>query len=51
MRPGKRVEVVIEETIFPSIGIAKVGDKEIQVKNAIKGEKVLVQVMRKSKID
>lgn len=49
MRPGKRVELLIEETIFPSIGLAKVGDIEIQVKNAVEGEKVLVQITKKSK--
>jgi len=49
MRKGQIVEVLIEDTKYPSIGIGKVEDKKIEIKNAILGEKVLVRITRSRK--
>lgn len=43
------LEVYIDEVEFPSKGIAKVGDNNILIKNAIKGQKVKIRITKKRK--
>ena len=49
MKRGQILEVFIEDTKYPSIGIAKVENKTIEIKNAIVGAKVLVRITKNRK--
>jgi 23S rRNA (uracil-5-)-methyltransferase RumA len=49
MKKGQTEEVLIEDTKFPSIGIGYIEGKKIEIKNAVKGQKVLVRVSRSRK--
>jgi 23S rRNA (uracil-5-)-methyltransferase RumA len=49
MKKGQTVEVLIEDTKFPSIGIGYIEGKKIEIKNVVKGQKVLVRVSRSRK--
>lgn len=49
MKRGQILEVLIEDTKYPSIGIAKVEDKKVEIKNAMLGEKVLVRITKNRK--
>ncbi len=47
MKKGQTVEVFIEDTKYPSIGIGTVDGKQIEIKNALLKEKVLARITRK----
>ncbi len=47
MKKGDRIEGVIEEIRFPNRGVFHEGDTEVQVKNALPGQKVAVRVSKK----
>lgn len=49
MKRGQILELFIEDTKYPSIGIAKVGDKTVEIKNALLGSKVLVRITKSKK--
>ncbi|KPU43528.1 23S rRNA (uracil-C(5))-methyltransferase RlmCD [Oxobacter pfennigii] len=49
MRKGQIVEVLIEDTVFPSTGIGTIDGKKIEIKNAVLGQKVAVRITRNRK--
>lgn len=49
MRKGQNVEVLIEDTVYPSLGIGTVEGKKIEIKNAVLGEKVLARITKNRK--
>lgn len=49
LRKNQELEVLVTDTRYPNIGIVNTFDKEIRIKGAIKGSKLLVRISRKRK--
>lgn len=47
IKRGMEIELTIDKVSFPNLGIVEVGEKEVRVKGAIKGQKVLARISRK----
>jgi len=47
IKKGTKLAITIEKVLFPNIGIARIGDQEIRIKNTIPGQKVELIINKK----
>ena len=49
IKKGAKLDITIDKVLFPNIGVARIDDQEIRVKNTIPGQKVQTIIIKKKK--